>query len=299
MTLKQAPKLVDGSHPSWYWLMSGGIDSVAAYLLTRLALHQNYGKRPVMVYLDTRIGAVYNRLYVEVLADYFQEQLWTLRTHEHFEDRVAGRGKYADRDDAGPPGGALHDDVQNELKGRQRELLAGRDTETIYVTGIRADESEERASHPKGEVDRGIRYVKPVYTLSKRECAEIILRHDAPINLLWLIPKAIKDCGCECNGDPSEVDKTEELFPAFGERLREYEEAAVGDGIRSVLGWDGLTANEKSAMRHGQEQLSLCGDGCQLERDPVIVRAFKERLKGASRDRSISILHDAPRRAVA
>ena len=79
---KQAPKLCDGQYPDWVWLTSGGIDSVAAFLLTRDALHDNYGKRPLLVYLDTRIGLPRQRLYVEHFADAYDEQLWTLRTHE-------------------------------------------------------------------------------------------------------------------------------------------------------------------------------------------------------------------------
>lgn len=292
--LKQAPKRLDGSYPSWYWLMSGGIDSTAAYLLTRRALHENYGKRPVMNYLDTRAGIPFNRLYVEALADAYDEQLWTLRTHEKFEDRIAKRGKYADRDDAGAPTGAIHTDVQNELKGRQRELLAGRDDETIYVTGIRAAESDERAAHPKGEVDRGIRYVKPVYEMSKKECAEVILREDAPINPGWWW-NHFTDCGCGANGEPGEYDAVEERFPSFGQRIREWEEAIPDEGVRSVLGWGGLTAEEKRAREQGHRQLTLCGEGCQRRVPTPIEQAFKARVYGATIDEAVSILYEETR----
>lgn len=289
---KQAPKLVGGEHPDWFWLVSGGIDSVAAFLLTKDALHENYGKRPVMVYLDTRVGLPVNRLYVEQLADAYGEQLWTLRTHEKFEDRIAKRGKYADRDDAGPPGAALHSDVQNELKGRQRETLANRVEPTIYVTGIRSGESEERASHPKGEVSRGIRYVKPVYELTKRECAEIILRHpECPIHPGWWW-NHYTDCGCGSNGDPSENDTVEKRYPAFGRRIREYEEAIPNDGVKSMLGWDGLTAEEKRARNQGQRQLSLCGDGCQRRVPMPIERAFKVRCYGATVEEAVGVLYE-------
>jgi len=199
---KQGPK----PQPDWFWLVSGGIDSVAAYLLTREALHENYQKRPVMSYLDTTVGIPFNRAYVEALADHYGEAMWSMRTHESFEDRVAKRGKYADRDDAGPPGGSQHSNVQNELKGRQREMAASRMPELLYVTGIRAGESEDRAKYPKGEVSRGIRYVKPVYELTKKECAEIILRADAPINPAWWWTH-FSDCGCMANGEPGELDK--------------------------------------------------------------------------------------------
>jgi 3'-phosphoadenosine 5'-phosphosulfate sulfotransferase (PAPS reductase)/FAD synthetase len=197
-----------GEHPDWFWLTSFGIDSVAAYLLTKDALHENYRTRPVMVYLDTRIGLPFQRLYGEQLADAYGEQLWTLRTHEKFEHRVGGRGKFADRDDAGrAPAARDHSDVQNELKGRQRDKLADLcDGKPIYVTGIRKDESPQRAKFPKGEETRKARFVKPCYGLTKADCAEVILRHEeCPINPAWVWPHAT-DCFCLANGDPSEVD---------------------------------------------------------------------------------------------
>jgi len=293
---KQAPKLMNGSHPDWVWLLSGGIDSVASYILTREALHDNYGKRPLMSYLDTRVGLPFNRLYVEQLADWGGEQLITLRTHEKYEDRVAKRGKYADRDDAGPAGAAQHSNVQNELKGRQRETLAARLPNVVYVTGIRADESEKRAQFPKMEKARGVSYAKPVYELTKKECAEIILRADAPINPGWWW-NHFTDCGCMANGDPSELDTVQERFPQFAQRLREYEEAAekvIDDDIRSMLGWDGLTPTEKDLERKGHKQVSLCGEGCQRRRDPPVARAFKARAQGVSISKAIDILHGEP-----
>lgn len=286
---KQGPR----PHPDYFWLTSGGVDSVAAYLLSKDALHENFQKRPLLVYLDTRVGLPFQRMYVEELADTYGEQLWTLRTHEKFEDRVAGRDKFADRDDTGPPGGGLHSDVQNELKGRQREKLADLCCgKPIYVTGIRAGESDTRASKPKGEELRKAQYVKPVYGLSKKDCAEIILRHeDCPINPAWTW-NHFTDCGCLSNGDPSELDAVEDRFPWFAQRLREYEEAADADGLRSILGWDGLTPDEKAARRDGMEQMNLCGEGCQRRRPPATVRAFEARIRGATVEEAVDILHD-------
>lgn len=287
-------KMAPRPWPDYFWLWSGGVDSVAAYLLTRDALRENYQKRAIPVYFDTRVGLPLNRLYVEELADRYDEQLWTLRTQEKFEDRLAGRGKFEDRDDTGAPGGALHPDVQNELKGRQRDKLADLcEGKPIYITGIRAGESPERAKTPKGEEKRKAWFVKPAFTLSKRECARIILRHDdCPINPAWLW-NHFTDCGCLSKGDPSELDKVEERFPWFGQRLREYEEAAEGgtdDGLRTILGWDGLAAPEKKAQERGQVQMTLCGDGCQREQDPTTVAAFRAVARGAPREDGIRIL---------
>lgn len=282
-------------HPDWFWAMSGGIDSTAAYLLTKDAIHDNYGKRPMMVSWDTRIGLPLNQIYLEELADTYGEMLIPIRTHEKFEDRIAKRGKYADRDDTGPPGGAQHGPTRNEIKGRQAEKLVSLADLPVVVLGLLAAESEDRAEMDKVEDKDDVVEVRPVHRLSKRECARIILRHeDCPINPCWLW-RHPSDCFCLANGDPSELDAVEGRFPWFAQRLREYEEAAEPakeNEWTDVLGWDGLYAAERDAKEQGQEQakLTTCGDGCGREKDPRIIEAFRARLNGATADEAISIL---------
>lgn len=282
-------------HPDWFWAMSGGIDSVAAYLLTRDAVHENYGKRPVMLFWDTRIGLPLNRFYLEELADTYDEQLWPLRTQEKFEDRVAKRGKFADRDDTGAPGAAQHGPVRNELKGRQADRLMTLAPLPVVILGLRAGESDERAEMDKVERKDGFTEVRPVHRLSKRDCARIILQHEkCPINPCWLW-RHPSDCFCLANGDPSELDAAEDRFPWFTQRIREYEEAAEPakeNEWSSVLGWDGLRAVERDAKEHGQEQATLttCGGGCGRKQDPRITQAFRARLDGATAAEAIAIL---------
>jgi len=281
-------------HPDWFWAMSGGIDSVAAYLLTRDAIHDNFSKRPMMLHWDTRIGLPLNRLYLEKLADTYDEMLAPIRTHEKFEHRVAKRGKFADRDDAGPPGGAQHGPTRNEVKGRQADKMMTLSDLPVVVIGLRAEESDERAKMDKIEHEDGITEVRPVHRLSKRECARIILQHEeCPINPCWLW-RHPSDCFCLANGDPSELDRAEERFPWFAQRIREYEEAAEADGWKDVLGWDGLYAVERDAKKAGQEQstLTTCGGGCQREQDPRITEAFRAALRD-DRDAGLEIL-DGP-----
>jgi len=295
----EGPKQGPRPNPDHFWLLSGGIDSVASFLLTKDALRENYRKSPVAVYLDTRIGLPAQRLYVEHLCDQYDVQLWTLRTQEKFEDRVAGRGKFEGRDDAGAPGPALHSEVQNELKGRQREKLARLSDKPVFISGIRAEESEKRAAEPKGEInqlteDKDVKYVKPAFELSKKECVEIILRHeDCPINPAWLWTH-YTDCGCQCNGDPSELDNVEDRFPWFAQRMREYEEAADADGVKDTLGWGGLSAEEQRAREQGQTQttLDLCGDSCGRKRLPPVKRALEARLDGATPEEAIAELYE-------
>ena len=261
--------------------MSGGIDSTAMYLLTRDAIRDNFHKRALMVYFDTRIGIPLNRFYLEELADQYDEQLWTLRTQEQFEERLQ---------EDGAPGAPMHGQVRNELKGRQADKLNTLSDDPVHLIGIRRDESESRSKFGKVSDKRKCREVYPILNLSKKDCARVILEHDAPINPFWIWPGLFSDCGCLANGDPSELDAVAEKFPAIAQRLREYEESIEADGLRGELGWNGLTANEQKAKQQGQEQMTLCGDGCTRRRDPAIVQAFRARIDGATIAEAVELL---------
>ena len=277
-------------HPDWFWSLSGGIDCTSAFLRTLQALKSNrqggnFAKAPVAIHLDTRIGVPLNRLYVEQLCDWAGVQLWTLRTDEDFLE-------WLQRD--GAPGGGAHQEVRNELKDRQVSKLTTLADDPVYVLGIAADESDTRAGFDKvREMDRHTE-VYPVHRLTRKQRVETILRSDCPNNPLWAHPTAITDCGCLANGDPSELRKTVELFPAFGQRLKEWEESIDHDGLKGTLGWDGLTAEEQRAKQQGHEQttLPMCAEGCTRDRDPLVVQAFRADAHGATTEESVSILYD-------
>jgi 3'-phosphoadenosine 5'-phosphosulfate sulfotransferase (PAPS reductase)/FAD synthetase len=279
---KQAPGRPQ-DHPDWFWSISGGIDSVAAYLVTK-DIGENFAKTPTMAHFDTRIGLPFNRLYVERLADWGDEYLTTIRTPEKFEEWV-------EEDDC--PGAGAHPYVRNEVKGRQAGKLATWGDPAICILGLRAEESDPRAEMDKVEQKERHIEVRPVHRLTKRDCVRIILEHDAPINPAWLWPHPT-DCFCMCNGDPSELDAVEERFPEFAQRLREIEEAADPDGFEgSVLGWDGLSANEKRAKAQGQDQMTLCGESCGRKTvGPRIEKAVRARLDGQPPEECIAILDD-------
>jgi 3'-phosphoadenosine 5'-phosphosulfate sulfotransferase (PAPS reductase)/FAD synthetase len=284
-------------HPDWVLSQSGGIDSAAAAITALRAIETdreggNFAKKPLAIYLDTRIGVPLNRIYVEQFCDWLGIQLWTLRTDESFLEWLR-------RD--GAPGGGAHQEVRNELKDRQVSLLRSKLDNAFFVLGIAADESETRARFPKvREIRRSdngkLRHVEvyPVHRLTRKERVEIILRSDCPINPLWTMRGVITDCGCLANGDPSELDRTIEQFPAFGQRLKEWEESITHDGLEGTLGWDGLTADEKVAKRDGLEQstLPMCGEACGRRQAPAEIRALKARANGATIERSVSILYE-------
>jgi 3'-phosphoadenosine 5'-phosphosulfate sulfotransferase (PAPS reductase)/FAD synthetase len=273
--------------------MSGGIDSTAAALVTLDAIETNraggnFAKKPHAIYLDTGIGVPLNRIYTELLCDWLGVQLWTLRTDEDFLEWLR-------RD--GAPGSAAHENVKNELKDRQISLLTTKLDDPVYILGLAADESDTRAGYDKVREMRRHTEVYPVHRLSRKERVEIILRSDCPRNPLWEERAVIKDCGCLANGDPSELERTEELFPEFGQRMREYEEAITHDFPHDTLGWNGLSSDERAVERDGMEQqtLPMCGldgEGCQRARDPAEVQAFKARSDGASIEEAVSILYE-------
>jgi 3'-phosphoadenosine 5'-phosphosulfate sulfotransferase (PAPS reductase)/FAD synthetase len=287
---KRAPGRPE-EHPDVVFSLSGGVDCVAAMLTALEAFETvqadgNMAKKPFGLYLDTRTGTPLNRLYVEQLCDWAGIQLACWRTDEQFEQHLAD-------DDA--PGPGRHQRVRNELKDRQASRLVTLSGDIIMILGIAADESETRAGFDKvREMKRHIE-IYPVHRLSRKERVEIIIRSCCPINPLWLEPKAIRDCGCLCNGDPSELDKTEELFPHFAQRLREWEEAINHDGIKDTLGWGGLTATDKDLEKndHQQATITTCDiqGGCPTARDPAEVRAFQAIANGETVERAVEILY--------
>jgi 3'-phosphoadenosine 5'-phosphosulfate sulfotransferase (PAPS reductase)/FAD synthetase len=286
---KRAPGRAE-DQPDWVLSLSGGVDSAAAALTVIDAIETdrsggNFAKKPFAIYLDTGVGVPLNRIFAEQFCDWLGVQLWALRTDESFLEWIR-------RD--GAPGAGAHQEVRNELKDRQVSLLTTKLDDPNYVLGISADESETRAEFSKiREMDRHTE-VYPVHRLTRKERVEIILRSNCPRNPLWEMPGVITDCGCLANGDPSELKKTIERFPEFGQRLREWEESITHEGLKRTLGWGGLSAEEKRAKEQGQEQatLPMCSEGCSRRRDPAEVRAIKARSSGASIEDAISILHE-------
>jgi 3'-phosphoadenosine 5'-phosphosulfate sulfotransferase (PAPS reductase)/FAD synthetase len=283
---KQAPGKPE-DHPDWFFSLSGGIDSTAAYIVSRQALKArqnggNFSKNPVAVYLDTGIGVPLNRIYVEQLVDHFGDMLWTLRTDESFEEWIESQG--------GAPGPGKHTSVRRRLKEKQVDKLSYVVDNPYMVVGIAADESGVRASYSKTEEYDNHVGVYPVHRLDKKERVEIILRSECPINPLWTHPRVITDCGCLANGDPSELDRTEELFPQFAQRLREYEESISHDSLRSNLGWGGLTSEQQEAVERSGN-FEMCSAGCNVERKPAVVKALQAKAEGASVEDAVDVLY--------
>lgn len=241
--------------PDWFYLLSGGKDSVAAALTVNNALQQNYKKKPVAVYLDTTVGIPANRMYVEELCDRMGWQLWTLRTHQHYEGRI---------EENGCPGPADHGRTYNVLKGRQLDKLATVAHNPVYVTGINKHESPARAEADKADYTQRRWHVKPVLEWSTERIDRYVERHAPVHNPLWGT-NYFQDCACGAMATPEELlDAAGDGFEWFVQRIREYEESAEFDDKRGTWGWGGTSEKMQRALDHENDpnQMILCGESC-------------------------------------
>ncbi|AXG06587.1 hypothetical protein DU500_09185 [Haloplanus rubicundus] len=240
-------------------LISGGIDSaVAAHTAIR------WGPADLLVYLDTGTGLDENRKYIERYADEIGAQLWTLRTHESYEDRVEADGF---------PGPSRHGIMYRSLKERQIQRLAtfsqGRgNTSDLHIwTGVRSSESKRRMENVKPEKEHeGGRWYwhAPIHDWSKQDCREYLAAFDLPRNPLWDTLGRSGDCFCGCFGSPEEkLDLRAAGCADHAEWIESLEKRIDIDSTkkeRETWAWGALDAEErqKARVENDDDQLTLC-----------------------------------------
>jgi 3'-phosphoadenosine 5'-phosphosulfate sulfotransferase (PAPS reductase)/FAD synthetase len=230
-------------------LVSGGMDSaVAAHVSVR------WGDADLLVYLDTRTGLDENREYVEELADRLGVQLWTLRTHESYEERV---------EEHGFPGPSRHSIMYRSLKERQIQRLAARCSGELHCwTGVRSQESERRMRNvsPDQEAAGGRWYWHaPIHDWSKQECREYVDSFDLPKNPLWSALGRSGDCFCGCFASPEEkIDLRAAGCDYHADWLNELEDRTDADDETGRWAWGALSPSERRAERVDENQMTLC-----------------------------------------
>jgi len=220
---------------------------------------ENDRKNPVVVYLDTTIGIPENRQYVQDLCDTFGWQLWTLRTHENFEEMVE---KY------GFPGPARHNLAYAYLKERQLSKLASIAEDPHFYTGIRRKESERRMRNQgEGKEMLGAVWHNPIADFTLEETKSYIESHNLPQNPLW-DKGHFKDCGCGAFGNPEELLELQADYPDVYEKIKRIEESIDRDDEKSKWGWGQLSQTELRKIRAENDdmQMTLCSH-CGLNKD--------------------------------
>jgi 3'-phosphoadenosine 5'-phosphosulfate sulfotransferase (PAPS reductase)/FAD synthetase len=243
-------------------MVSGGMDStVAAHVATQQE------EIDLLAYLDTGTGLDENREYVETLADHLGLQLWTLRTHEQYEDRVKENGF---------PGPSRHSIMYRSLKERQIGTLAtvcngrGNSSNLHLYTGVRSDESERRMRHVSEEQEEA-RWVwhAPIHDWTKADCRKHIAEHDLPRNDLWDTLGRSGDCFCGCFGSPEEkLDLRAAGHEYHAEWIESLEEQTDTQDEKSRWAWGALSEEEQRAIRAEEDdaQMLLCSD-CGFKAD--------------------------------
>jgi len=242
-------------------LVSGGEDSTVSAKVADDSVGLD-----LLVYLDTGTGLTENREYIESLADRLGLQLWTLRTHESYEEKVREHGF---------PGPSRHGMMYTSLKERQLDKLAtvcsgfGNAANLHLWTGVRSSESERRMAHvePVQEADRWTWHA-PIHDWSKQKCREYIEKNDLPENPIWDELGRSGDCFCGCFGNPTEkIDLLAGGYESHAEWIETLEETArevldIPDE-RSVWGWAALSESEQRAVAAELDpaQMPLCS-GC-------------------------------------
>lgn len=246
-TIESLPS--DATHVA---LVSGGKDSAVAG-------HKSVTDGPcdLLVYLDTRTGTEENKRYLERFADSLGAQLWTLRTHIGYGQRVR---------DGGFPGPSRHSIMYRSLKERQIQKLAtvcdgyGNASDLYLWTGVSRHESDRRMPvvSPVQEAERWT-WVAPCHDWRKERFDEYLREHEIPENPLWDTLGRSGDCFCGCFGNPEElIDAEAAGCERLVSHIRELEETVDRDDEKGTWAWGGLSSVELRAERAEDRDMTLC-----------------------------------------
>lgn len=250
--------------PDRFVMVSGGMDSMAmAHYLMEEEWDDEWSawnKRPVVIYLDTTIGLSSQRLYVQLVCDEYDWQLWTLRSHTEFEELTEEQQFY---------GESQHGKVFNHLKGRQMDKLSSVSGNPHLYFGVRRGESQTRRDVQRNRYREGLgAWVhNPICDWSDERVLTYLQSNDVPFNPNWEASH-FTDCGCGATAAREELIELEaEGYEVFAQKLRDLEERIDG-GKRADWAWSSFSQSElraKGALDDdGQLDLSgqLCGPNC-------------------------------------
>lgn len=250
--------------PDKFVLCSGGVNSVAmAHKMLEEVWTDDYGawnKRPVVVFADTTIGLSSQRLYVQLLCDHYGWQMWTLRTHQNFEDHAEDEGFY---------GNQQHSKIFNVLKGRQFQTLATKSGNPHLYFGSLIEEKGDHVERKTWRDDLGAYTHNPILEWSEQDCVDYLRDRGVPYNPNWEASH-FTDCGCGATASREELIELEaEGYEVFAEKLRDIEERVETGDKRETWAWGSFSPDEQQWMdaENDDDQMQLCdlacgGDNC-------------------------------------
>lgn len=250
--------------PDRFVLCSGGVNSVAmAHKMIEEYWSDDYtawNKRPIVVYLDTTVGLSSQRLYVELLTDYYEWSLFCCRTHDEFESHTEREGHY---------GPKQHGKIFNALKGRQLRRLATISGNPHFYFGSLIEEKGEHIERVTHRPDLNAYTHNPILEWSEQDCVDYLRDRDVPYNPNWQA-NHFTDCGCGATATREELIELEaEGYEVFAQKLRELEKRVETGDRREWWGWGGFDPSER-AEKDAQadpdqvqlSELACGGDNC-------------------------------------
>jgi 3'-phosphoadenosine 5'-phosphosulfate sulfotransferase (PAPS reductase)/FAD synthetase len=246
-------RIVDEHEPVHiYACFSGGHDSLAS---THLAM--DHFPSAEVLHLNTGIGVPQTRTFVRETCD---EQGWPLVELHAKEDRGE------DYDDLvrnwGFPGPPQHIKMYSRLKERciyeacvRAKEDEGRYDSVLFVTGIRADESQVRSGYKR--VSSKVRaqvWVNPMYYWSAWDMQRYREAHSLPENEVCYKLGMSGECLCGAYARPGELSRIRSVCPKIADRLERLDEETTERGM--PWGYEGRPSKKWLQEREGQRSFS-------------------------------------------
>lgn len=198
-------------------LFSGGHDSLCATFLA--SQHPRFSG--TVHHIDTGIGALYTRRYVEDVCSRFG---WNLRVHKSPETYE----RYVSR--IGFPGPGRHAFVYNRLKERCVRMVCEGRARRVLITGCRSQESVRRMGfvepvkigerRKNGEIrERKRIWTAPCHDWSTAEQMLFMDEFGLPTNRLKIALGLSGECFCGCFAAEGEREAINEHAPDVGEEI--------------------------------------------------------------------------------
>lgn len=200
---------------------SGGHDSLVSTHLT-MSQADRYDVPFEVLHINTGIGLETTRRFARQTCEDFGWPLLELHAKDDcgqdYEEIVREHGF---------PGPAMHIRMYNRLKERCIELALRKAKEgysrmrrALFVTGIRAEESQIRAGYNRVESKvKAQIWVNPCYRWTGQDCYDYQQRHDLPTNPVYDVIGMSGECLCGAYAHQGELDLVRMVEPETADRI--------------------------------------------------------------------------------
>jgi len=241
-----------------YGCFSGGHDSlVSTYLLSKAI------PSFTVLHINTGTGLKKTNEFIKQVSKLFNWNLLEIHAKEDcgqdYEQLVLAHGF---------PGPGHHRKMYNRLKERaiyKATKIAkeghNRFSEVLFVSGVRAAESQRRASYNrvKSKVYSQV-WLNPCYYWTDEDCEEYRLKYYLPENPVKSILGMSGECLCGAFAKKGELNKIEQVEPNTARRIKELEKRVIEAGHK--WGYEGKPNSEVKLSNKDNSAINIICAGC-------------------------------------